>query len=245
MLQLRRGLRSWLAGRGADFAGKALLLCYFSAVFTKTALRSVHLLAHPPAEFQLDWWLAMSSRLALLSSTAFMAVLTLRRLAPTRTAQGFGPSLSAVAGTWLFGLIALVEPSRTLPQAAVVCGLVMTVLGCALTIYVLSWLGRAFSIAARATRLVTGGPYRLVRHPLYLAEEVTILGVVLLNFSWQAVVLCGLQWALQLRRMRIEEQLLTDSFPEYEAYALCTPRLVPRWTWAHAASNRSGRGAGC
>ena len=77
------------------------------------------------------------------------------------------------------------------------------------------WLGRSFSIMAEARRLVTHGPYSIVRHPLYLAEEVAVIAVGLLNFSALSMVVLAAHWALQLRRMHNEEKVLTAAFPEY------------------------------
>jgi protein-S-isoprenylcysteine O-methyltransferase Ste14 len=51
--------------------------------------------------------------------------------------------------------------------------------GNALAVLVLVQLGRSFSIMAEARRLVTSGVYRWVRHPLYLAEELAVIGIVL------------------------------------------------------------------
>jgi protein-S-isoprenylcysteine O-methyltransferase Ste14 len=51
--------------------------------------------------------------------------------------------------------------------------------GNALAVLVPVQLGRSFSIMAEARRLVTSGVYRWVRHPLYLAEELAVIGIVL------------------------------------------------------------------
>ena len=51
--------------------------------------------------------------------------------------------------------------------------------GNALAVLVLLQLGRSFSIMAEARQLVTAGVYRWVRHPLYLAEELAVIGIVL------------------------------------------------------------------
>jgi protein-S-isoprenylcysteine O-methyltransferase Ste14 len=89
------------------------------------------------------------------------------------------------------------------------------------------WLGRSFSIMAEARGLVTRGPYAIVRHPLYVAEEIAVIGMVLLNWSLLAVLLACAQWALQLRRMRHEEEVLETAFPDYASYAARTPRWLP------------------
>src|SRR6476620_11055473 len=91
---------------------------------------------------------------------------------------------------------------------------------------VLLWLGRSFSTMPEARRLVTSGPYRYMRHPLYLTEEIAVIGVLLQYRSPAAFALVALQMALQVRRMLCEEQVLGETFPEYEQYCANTPRLV-------------------
>ena len=92
----------------------------------------------------------------------------------------------------------------------------------------LSRLGRSFSIMAEIRQLVTTGPYRFVRHPLYLAEEIAIVGIFMQFASIWTALLLAIQIAFQLRRMHNEEAVLTTGFPEYAAYSQSTSRLIPR-----------------
>jgi protein-S-isoprenylcysteine O-methyltransferase Ste14 len=80
---------------------------------------------------------------------------------------------------------------------------------------------------AEARRLVTSGPYRFVRHPLYLAEELAIIGISMQFFSLSTALVLAVQIAFQLRRMYNEEAVLAESFPEYAAYQQRTARLLP------------------
>jgi len=66
-----------------------------------------------------------------------------------------------------------------------------------------------------------------VRHPLYLTEEVAIVGLFMQFTSVWAALLLVVHMAIQLRRMHNEEIVLSGKFPEYDAYGRNTARLIP------------------
>ena len=78
-----------------------------------------------------------------------------------------------------------------------------------------------------ARRLVTGGPYALVRHPLYAGEAVAVAGLAMQYAAPWSYVILGLQYAFQLWRIVNEERVLRAAFPDYAAYAARTARLIP------------------
>lgn len=106
--------------------------------------------------------------------------------------------------------------------------LALLFVGGAFNLYGLLTLRRSFTIASEARTLVTGGPYRFVRHPLYAAHFVVYLGYTLLHLHWYTVVLYALFVAGQTLRARIEERKLAAAFPEYEAYRRSTGMFFPR-----------------
>lgn len=89
----------------------------------------------------------------------------------------------------------------------------------ALTVWGLWSLRRAFSITVEARALVTLGPYRWVRHPVYLGEILAAAAVAAWRFSAPNLALFAAFTALQLGRARWEEEKLGRCFPEYAAYA--------------------------
>lgn len=87
-------------------------------------------------------------------------------------------------------------------------------------------LRRAFSITIEARVLITGGPYRLVRHPIYLGEMLAAAGVATIRLSAANLLILLLFVTLQLLRARGEEEKLARNFPAYGAYATRS-----RWFW--------------
>jgi protein-S-isoprenylcysteine O-methyltransferase Ste14 len=67
-----------------------------------------------------------------------------------------------------------------------------------------------------------------VRHPLYLTEEIAVIGLFIQFASAWAILLLALQIGFQLRRMHNEERVLTANYPEYGVYRQTTARLIPR-----------------
>lgn len=71
--------------------------------------------------------------------------------------------------------------------------------------------------------LVTTGPYRYIRHPIYTAICLFTVPGVIAHWSW----LGGAVVASALWRMFAEEKLLVRQYPEYSEYAANTWRMIP------------------
>lgn len=168
---------------------------------------------------------------SLLANAVFLFTLlslTVLRSKPVRGFPSLNARLLAVLGLAL-PLVLGVLPEPDLPPAVIVVSIITIGVGCGLAMYTALWLGRSFSIAPQARQLVVGGAYSIVRHPLYLCEELAVLGAMLGRFSPMAVAIVAIHWALQLRRIGYEGQILRETFPEYAQYAATVPRLIPRW----------------
>ena len=111
-------------------------------------------------------------------------------------------------------------------------GTALMTVGIAFRQWAVGTLGRHFStiVATNARqRLVTGGPYRWVRHPAYTGAILTLAGMPLGLGTWAgtlvalAVALCG-----YLYRVRVEEAALAERFGQaYREFAAARPRFFP------------------
>jgi protein-S-isoprenylcysteine O-methyltransferase Ste14 len=168
----------------------------------------------------------LAMRLSTIAFLVLLAASVVLRARPTGKARGLEPRISAFVGTFLVYAMPFF-PRRDLSMTAEMVSTLLVLFGSAAAVYALMQLGRSFSIMAEARRLVTSGPYRFVRHPLYIAEELAIVGLAMQFFCWATALVLVVQIAFQLRRMHNEETVLTESFPEYAAYRRRTARLLP------------------
>jgi protein-S-isoprenylcysteine O-methyltransferase Ste14 len=88
---------------------------------------------------------------------------------------------------------------------------------------------RGYHVVANPTKggLVTSGPYRCIRHPIYTAMSVLSAAGVVAHWSWASGLLGGLVVGSALLRIFCEEVLVTARYPEYRQYAATTWRMIP------------------
>ena len=109
-------------------------------------------------------------------------------------------------------------------------GLVLFAVGLGFAIWARVHLGRNWGTPMSRKddpELVTSGPYRLVRHPIYTGILVAGIGTaVALSWSWLiAVALAGVYF---IYSAIVEERYLTEQFPDtYPAYKRSTTMLLP------------------
>jgi protein-S-isoprenylcysteine O-methyltransferase Ste14 len=178
-----------------------------------------------------------------VSLLAFAAPMTLRvseRRRETGTPAGQrgtarAPVVANLAAFGVFFASLLIfsgdsEASLALPLA--MSGSLLAVAGATLVLRSRAELGAAWSFVPRADRsrgLVTTGPYRLVRHPIYLGLILLALGQALAFSSWFAglIVLVGIVPTFAWRA-GAEETLLSRTFGErYVLYRRQTKMIIP------------------
>ena len=167
------------------------------------------------------------SGLSIGSYSLTVACLYALRLRPIRRASGVWPCAAAILGGFLMLALLLLDQRTDLPLAAQAVASALILVGNGFAVYVLTCLGRSFSILPESRRLVTSGPYQVVRHPLYLAEAVATLGVFIEFLSPLALLVFLAQFSMQIVRMHYEENVLRETFPEYNIYSRNSWRLIP------------------
>jgi protein-S-isoprenylcysteine O-methyltransferase Ste14 len=163
-----------------------------------------------------------------LLKTAIMAAFAyfvLVRPASRRSTRAVVAIVACAAAA--IGAVALRGPTAGVPLPMLLAGELIALVASAWLLASVLALGRCFGILPEARGLVTRGPYRVVRHPVYLGELGVCAGLVIgaptiWNLSCAAVIV-----AAQVVRMGLEERALEAEFPEYATYALHTPRLTP------------------
>ena len=169
-------------------------------------------------------WAHQSLTILFLATVSAIYLLRRQRVGPRATLPW---TLVALGGAYSPTALALLprtihEPAFLLLADALMVG------GVALSWAALWTLRRCFGILPEARGLVSSGPYRHVRHPVYAGEYLSVLGMTLPSLSPLSVGLFLLFCLLQALRARREEAALSALFPAYTAYRRRTPALLPR-----------------
>ena len=110
-------------------------------------------------------------------------------------------------------------------------GLVIAMVGMALFVWAMVHLSAHYSPCYDAklpSQIVSTGPYAMIRHPVYTANLLLILGVAVSTGSvWTMLNFIGL-FAFYIHCAKIEEKALAQRFESYEYYLGQTGRFVPR-----------------
>jgi len=78
-------------------------------------------------------------------------------------------------------------------------------------------------------RLVTAGPYKRIRHPIYTAMLGWAISLAVLTANWFFVFLAVFMIAFLMRRAPIEEKMMIEEFgEEYREYMRSTGRFFPK-----------------
>jgi protein-S-isoprenylcysteine O-methyltransferase Ste14 len=125
--------------------------------------------------------------------------------------------LPLVAGLWGLGWLFQSGPG---PHGlARVIGLLLGWIGLAGVILARYTLGRSFSVAPKATALVTSGIYSRIRNPIYIFGEIFLVGLILIVWRRDLLIVPLVLIPVQIIRARREAAVLEAKFGEaYREY---------------------------
>lgn len=157
-----------------------------------------------------------------------LGVLMVLRPEAKAQARGMAPQVAAIVGTYLPWCVSFLPHNNhpALDMLSSACLIVGTVM----MLVTIRHLGRSFSLVAQARSVVQTGPYRWIRHPLYLAEEIAIIGAMLQFLSPLTVLILVVHMAVQVWRIRYEEDVLRRTCRDYATYEASRWRLIP-YVW--------------
>jgi len=124
-------------------------------------------------------------------------------------------------------------PSRIGEVTLAAAAVILAYASCWLSIRAVQSLGKHWTYAARVIKgheLITHGPYRIVRNPIYLGMFGLILSTCLAYSRWWSGLAAVVLFLIGNRiRVRAEEQLLCEAFgDQFDEYARQVPAFIPQ-----------------
>jgi protein-S-isoprenylcysteine O-methyltransferase Ste14 len=215
-----------MTARLSFFFGRALPLGVFGflvAVQAELAFAGLGRLGQDPSAA-----VYLVNRLLTLSFFSFLFIMYMVRGRAVARDHNPVAVIAALVGSFvLFSLILVPSPARSEGLLMLTVSNLCLALGMGWAIYALAYLRHRFSIVPEARGLVTSGPYRMVRHPIYLGEILAGFGLVLPIIAGLPALVFVIFVVAEVVRTHYEEGVLRRTYPEYAAYAAGTRRLIP------------------
>src|SRR6059058_4052744 len=109
-------------------------------------------------------------------------------------------------------------------------GLVLVTLAAGLSLVSLLTMGRLFGVRPALRGLVTSGPYRIIRHPIYLSYVIADVGYNLQEWNSVTLVLVFAGWVSLVYRIKAEERVVSQH-PDWPGYVVRVPYRVFPGLW--------------
>jgi len=215
--------------KALELVSRVIPSAFFLIVVIRNITELYLYLTNPGSLANFDRWrffAAVMGKIATIAFLGLMSILFLIRMEPLNKAKGVMPRIMAIVGTFFLYLMTLF-PRRDLSLTESIIATSISLVGTFLSVFTLAHLGRSFSLMAEARRLVRTGPYRLVRHPLYVSETIASIGVLMQFRSLYTILIFVAYLLIQFQRMKNEEAILEQTFPDYKEYAQTTARVIP------------------
>ena len=150
----------------------------------------------------------------LLIAESLTVLLVITARFPGRVNRSIYPSVITIAASFYFILVELSDGARLAP---IYITATLQLFGILWQIFSKIHLGRSFGLLPANRGIVTSGPYRIVRHPVYLGYFMGHMGFLLAVWSPYNLGVFALLYSLQFLRIREEERLLGED-GEYQQY---------------------------
>src|SRR3989475_5637336 len=168
------------------------------------------------------------NRILTVAFFAFLvAIYAIRSKAIARDHNPVAIAAALIGSFVLYGLFLIPGQGRSTNVWVLAGSDMCLAVGMTWALYSLTYLGKRFSIVPEARGLITSGPYHLIRHPIYLGEIIAGVGLILPTLRSLHLALFAVFLAAQIVRTVFEERILRSTYPQYEAYAAHTRRLIP------------------
>jgi protein-S-isoprenylcysteine O-methyltransferase Ste14 len=182
------------------------------------------LIAMLPAGREIKFSLAGAANLVWLTGAAVMAVMSFARFAPRSTTVNLG---TLVASGAMLILPSFMRPIDRSTGALATFGLVFELIGVILTQVARVYMGRSFGILPANRGIVSKGPFRWVRHPIYFGWLVLSIGYAMSYANPRNTILIVATLPFMVWRIDQEEAHLSAD-PEYRNYLdRVSYRLLP------------------
>jgi protein-S-isoprenylcysteine O-methyltransferase Ste14 len=160
-----------------------------------------------------------------LAGAVLMGVLSLVRVPPRSSMVNLRSILATAA---MMTIPALMRPGISATGLLFDLAIAIELIGIAFTQISRIYLGRRFGLLPANRGIVSGGPFRWMRHPIYSGWLVLTIGFLMAYPTPRNIGMLFLSLPFLVWRMDLEEEHLNED-PEYRAYAAKTPyRLIPR-----------------
>jgi protein-S-isoprenylcysteine O-methyltransferase Ste14 len=197
----------------------------------------------------LSWWPAWALIVVTAAWVIATAVVIIRhhpelmaeRLGPRPGAKSWDTALMSLHGLLQLGVLILAGLDHRyswtggFPPGAQVAALLLCLLGYSMVVWATA-VNTFFSQIVRVQterdhHVITGGPYRYVRHPAYTGGFLTQICTPILLASWWALLIGIVDAALMILRTYLEDRTLQAQLPGYPEYAQKVRKLLFPYLW--------------
>lgn len=156
-----------------------------------------------------------AAELVLIAALAVTLINVVRRPPPLATRVDAISLIACVVSLGAFdAALLLTDPLHAASAASTAMALAAALLLLAAVIA----LGPSFSVLPAAIKVRTGGPFAIVRHPIYAAYMLFSLSIAISSRHWLIAAAAGIEAAALVWRAALEEKVLGQALPAYAAY---------------------------